>query len=72
MPLILAPLNREVEIIKILIEEKLKKHLESLGITINSKITVLSQTNGNIICKVKEGRLALDSGIATKILISIK
>ena len=44
MPLVIAPPNKELKIIKILADEKTKKHLESLGITVNSTITVLSQT----------------------------
>ncbi len=70
MPLVIAPMNRELKIIKILAEDKVKKHLESLGITVNSFITVLSQSNGNVICKVKEGRLALDKNIAVKIVVA--
>lgn len=70
MPLVIAPLNQELRIIKILAEDKVKKHLESLGITINSMITVLNQTSGNVICKVKEGRLALDKNIAVKIVVA--
>lgn len=69
MPLVIAPENTDLRIIKILADEKVKKHLESLGITINSSITVLSQNNGNVICKVRDGRLALDRNIATKIVV---
>ena len=29
MPLVIAPLNKEFRIIKILLEQKVKKHLES-------------------------------------------
>ncbi len=70
MPLIIAPLNQELTVIKILADDKVKKHLESLGITINSKITLLNQSNGSVICKVKEGRLALDKNIAVKIVVA--
>ncbi|MCR5786901.1 MAG: ferrous iron transport protein A [Acholeplasmatales bacterium] len=69
MPLIIAPLNQELKIIKILTDEKTKKHLESLGITINSTLKVVGNT-GNIIVSVKEGRLALDKGLATKIIVA--
>lgn len=31
MPLIFAPIGRELRIVKILTDEKTKKHLESLG-----------------------------------------
>lgn len=70
MPIVIAPLNQELRIVKILVDEKLKKHLESLGITINSTIKVIANNSGNIIVIVKEGRLALDRGIATKILVA--
>ena len=70
MPIILAPLNIRLKIVKILLDDKTKKHLESLGITINSYITVLSTSNGSCILEVKEGRLALDSNISRKILVA--
>ncbi len=70
MPIVIAPLNEEMRIIKILVDEKTKKHLESLGITINSKVTVLSSSGGSVILLVKNGRLALDKNIATKIFVA--
>ena len=71
MPLVIAPLNVELMILRILVDEKDKKHFESLGIAVNQKIMVLSNTNGSVILKVKEGRLALDRNIATKIVVTI-
>ena len=70
MPIVIAPLNEELRIIKILVDEKTKKHLESLGLTINSKVTVLSSSGGSVILLVKDGRLALDKNIATKIFVA--
>ncbi len=70
MPLVIAPVNCELKIIKVLADEKVKKHLESLGIVINEKITLLSKTNGSVICVIKDSRLALDKNIATKILVA--
>lgn len=69
MPIVIAPLHQVVRVVKILTDDKLKKHLESLGITIDSEIEVLSSEKGNVICKIKDGRLALDRGVATKILV---
>ncbi|MBO8427860.1 MAG: ferrous iron transport protein A [Firmicutes bacterium] len=69
MPLVIAPLNTKLKVIKILLDDKTKKHLESLGITIDSELTLLDNTNGNVILMVKDGRLALDKNIATKILV---
>lgn len=70
MPLIIAPLNVELKVVKILAEDKVKKHLENLGITISSTIVVLQSQAGSVICKVKEGRLALDKDLATKIVVA--
>ncbi len=70
MPIVIAPLNVNLRIVKILVDEKLKRHLESLGITINSTIKIISNQGGNIIVMVKDGRLALDRGISTKILVA--
>lgn len=69
MPLIIAPLNQPVKVVKILADDKTKKHLESLGITINSVLEVISNSS-SIVIRVKEGRLALDSGLATKIVVA--
>lgn len=69
MPLIIAPLNVVLKVIKILLDDKTKKHLESLGITIDSEIKILECSGGSVIIVVKDGRLALDSNIATKILV---
>ena len=71
MPLVIAPQNVELMILRILVAEKDKKHFESLGIAVNQKIMVLSNTNGSVILKVKEGRLALDRNIATKIVVTV-
>lgn len=71
MPVVIAPLNVELAILRIAVDEKDKKHFESLGIAVNQRITVLSNTNGNVILKIKEGRLALDRNIAAKIFVSV-
>ena len=70
MPLAIAPTNVRLKIVKILTEDKTKKHLENLGIIINSDIVVISHNNGNSICIVKDGRLALDNDVSKKILVA--
>lgn len=70
MPLAIAPLNVELKIIRIVnLEEEVKKHLESLGLTINAKLKILSSSNGNVIILIKDFRLALDSNITRKIFV---
>ena len=70
MPIGLAPLNTEMRVVRVLVDEKTKKHLESLGILVNSSITVISSVNGGVVVAVKNGRLALDRSISSKILVA--
>ena len=70
MPIGLAPLNTEMRVVRVLVDDKTKKHLESLGILVNSSIKVISSVNGGVVIAVKEGRLALDRSIASKILVA--
>ena len=70
MPIALAQINQELKVIKVLADDKTKKHLESLGILVNSSLTIVSSVNGGVVVAVKEGRLALDRSIASKILVA--
>ena len=70
MPIALAPLNTDMKVVKVLTDEKTKKHLESLGILVNSYIRVISSVNGGVVVAIKGGRLALDRSIANKILVA--
>ncbi len=70
MPIVIAPLDTELIIKKVLVDEKTKKHLESLGVVIGGKISIISTHGGNVICIVKGVRLGLNSDIARKILVA--
>lgn len=70
MPIALAPINKELKVVRVLADDKTKKHLESLGILVNSSLTIVSSVNGGVVVAVKEGRLALDHSIASKILVA--
>ena len=70
MPIVVAPENTLLRIIKILVDEKTKRHLENLGILVNANVMVLSRNDGNIIIKVKDGRLALNKETALKIFVA--
>ena len=69
MPLKLANKNEEVKILKIKGDEKIVKHLASLGITESGTITVISTAPSGIMVQVKESRLALDSQVASYIFV---
>ena len=70
MPIGLAPLNVDMKVVRVLLDDKTKKHLESLGVLVNSSIKVISSVNGGVVVAVKDGRLALDRSIASKILVA--
>lgn len=70
MPIAFAPTGREVRVVKVLADEKTKKHLSDLGITVNATLKILSSEGGTVICMIKDGRLALDRNLSTKILVA--
>ena len=70
MPIVIAPLDTELKIVRVTADEKTKKHLESLGIVANGQIKVISSTGGNVICEVKGVRLALNRDVAMKIFVA--
>ena len=70
MPIVVAPCGKDLTVVKILADEKMKKHLNNLGITVNCTLRVLSVSGGTVILLVKDGRLALDSNLSTKILVA--
>ncbi|MDD7213845.1 MAG: FeoA family protein [Clostridia bacterium] len=70
MPIVLAPINQNLKVVRIAADEKVKKHLESLGVTVNGELTVLSSSGGTVVIKIKDGRIALDSNLSTKIFVA--
>ena len=72
MPIVLAPLFKRLSVTRIIADDKLKRHLENIGLSVNSEVEVLSVSGGSIIGRVKDGRLALDKQMATKIFVTVK
>lgn len=70
MPIRMAPLGETLEIKRVSADEKVKRHLENLGLAIGQKIEVLSAEGGAVILKVKEGRVALDAKMAAGIFVA--
>ena len=67
MPLMLAPLGEECLIHKVGGSAEVKKHLEDLGFTAGSTVTLVSSLGGNVI--VKESRIAISEEMARKIMV---
>lgn len=70
MPIAFAPSGKELEIKKVGADDKVKKHLQEIGLGVGSKVTLISSGGGNVIVAVKEGRLCLDKTLAGKILVA--
>ncbi len=57
MPLFISPLNVGVKIVKMLTDEKTKRHLMNLGLCVGSEVMVISHTPKDIIIKVLDTSL---------------
>ncbi|MGB4610507.1 MAG: FeoA family protein [Saccharofermentanales bacterium] len=69
MPLALADPGMEFEILRVNGRSKIKSHLEDLGFVAGSKVEIISKNAGNVICKIKDARVALNRELAMKIMI---
>ena len=72
MPIVLAPKFTPLVITRVFLDEKLKRRMEDLGIAVNAEVEVMSSEGGSMILRVKQGRLALDKQMATKIFVTVK
>lgn len=72
MPIVLAPKFTPLIITRVFLDEKLKRRMEDLGIAVNAEVEVMSSEGGSMILRVKQGRLALDKQMATKIFVTVK
>ncbi len=69
MPLILVTKGNEVSIKKISGNDETKKFLNSLGFVVGESVKIISEIGGNLIINVKESRIALDKGMASRIIV---
>ncbi len=69
MPLILADRGEETVIKRVSGSPEMKKHLEDMGFTAGSAVTVMNTIGGNLIVKIKESRVAISREMASKIMV---
>ena len=69
MPLAMADTGDENIIRRVGGSPEMKKHLEDLGFTVGSAVTVMNTIGGNLIVKVKESRVAISREMAAKIMV---
>ena len=60
MLLTLAPHNQDLKILKIYMDDKTKHHLDNLGILVGATLQSISDISGNLILKVKDGKVAIN------------
>lgn len=74
MNLLMAPLEKELEIIKVRDKfaerEDNDRHLSNLGFVEGAKLMIVSEHGGNLIVKVKGSRVAIGKDIAKKIIVA--
>ncbi len=69
MPLVMADTGEENVIRRVGGSPESKKHLEDMGFTAGSVVTVMNTIGGNLIVKVKESRVAISKEMAAKIMV---
>lgn len=70
MPLMLAPTQSNLKVVSIVTDEKTKKRLESMGIFVGSEVVLYLSAGGNVVCRVKDGKIALDRVLSSKIFVT--
>ncbi|MGN0658302.1 MAG: ferrous iron transport protein A [Emergencia sp.] len=68
MPLSMARPGETVTIRKIGGKPEVRQHMAELGFVVDEKVTVVSETGGNVILQVKDSRIALGKAMAAKIM----
>ena len=69
MPLSMAKTGETVTIRKITGKDEVRQHLAELGFVVDAAVTVVNDIAGNLILQVKDSRVALDRGLANRIMI---
>ena len=69
MPLTMARPGETNYISKITGKDEVRQHLAELGFVVGEKVTIVSEMGGNLILSVKDSRVALDRGMAGRIMI---
>lgn len=69
MPLRLADLNKEYEIMRIGGSAEVKQHLADLGFHVGAKVIVVSRSGEGMIVSIKGSRIAVGKDMANKIYL---
>ncbi len=70
MALSMVNIGEEKRIIELRAKEPVKKHLQSLGFIVGEKVEIVSENSSGLILLVKGSKIALNRGIANKIIVA--
>ena len=68
IPVSMAKAGETGVVVRISGNQEVRKFLSDLGFTIGTTISTVSDINGNKILSVRGSRIAIDSGMASKIM----
>lgn len=69
MPILFASEGSEVKVSKIGGSPEIKQHLTEMGFISGTPVTIISKIPTGIIVKVKNSRIAIDTSMASKIMV---
>ena len=69
MPLTFCTIGQNFIVKRLSGDSAVRQHLNELGVSVGSPVTVISSLGGNVIVKVKESRIALDHKLASRIMV---
>lgn len=69
MPLTMLHAGESNTIKKVGGKEETRRFLEKLGFVAGSSVTVVSETEGNLIVNIKDSRVAIGKDMARKIMV---
>ena len=72
MSLAKTPLGKEVKIVQLAVDHKLKQHLGNLGVFVHQTVTPIISNAGNVVIKIRDSRLAISKSVAMKIWVDIE
>ena len=70
MPLSMMEAGEPNVIKKVGGKEETRRFLENLGFVVGGTVTVISETDGNMIVNVKDSRVAIGKDMANKIMVN--
>ena len=69
MPLTLLQPGQSSIITRIGGKPEVRRFLEGLGFVVGTPVTVVSQAGGNVICAIRDTRVAISAQMASKVFV---